>query len=104
MFEELSTLFAQDRVHKATVRTTKVYTSLYGFTDDSCSGFGSTYLTTEGICFSIETWKNDVEGNSSNWKDFENIIEALKCEKREGRLTGAMSFLATTNVIRSVPR
>ena len=43
------------------------------------------------------TWEKDAEGNSSNWKEFENIVESLEEDGGKGLLTGASIFLATDN-------
>ena len=55
-----------------------VYLVLYGFADASGSGFGSTVLSDKGITFGMGTWEKDAESNSSNWKEFENIVESLE--------------------------
>ena len=36
-----------------------------------------------------------MEGNSSDWKEFENTVQALETEGQAGNLKGAMVFLAT---------
>ena len=48
------------------MRTKKVYLLLYGFVNAPGSGFGSIFLTAEGVHFRIVTWEKDVEYNSLN--------------------------------------
>jgi len=74
-----------------------VYLLLYGFADASGSGFGSTVLSDKGVRFRMGTWEKDVESNSSNWKEFENLVESLEADGEAGLLDGASLFLATDN-------
>ena len=90
-------LFEQEDAPLALVRTKIVYLLLYGFADASGTGFGSTFLSEEGVRFRIGTWGKDVESNSSNWKEFENVVKGLELEGSKGLLTGASVFLATDN-------
>ena len=90
-------LFEQEEAHLVLVRTKIVYLLLYGFADASGTGFGSTFLSEEGVRFRIGTWEKDVESNSSNWKEFENVVKGLELEGSKGLLTGASVFLATNN-------
>ena len=39
-----------------------------------------------------------MENNSCNWKEFENVVETLELEGKEGNLTGAKVFIATDNL------
>jgi hypothetical protein len=93
----LAALFSQETPAQTLVRASRVYSILYGFADASGSGFGSTVMGTDGIRYRIGTWGSDTEDCSSNFREFENVVEALKEEAREGHLRGALIFLCTDN-------
>jgi hypothetical protein len=80
-----------------TVRTNVVYEIFYGFGDASGKGFGSTMLTKKGIKYRIGLWGADDEGESSNWKEVKNQVEALEQEATDGNLTNAMVYFFTDN-------
>jgi hypothetical protein len=79
------------------VRSNSVYEMYYGFGDASGKGFGSTTLSSKGIKHRVGLWGSDDESESSNWKEFENQVQALEHEAEEGNLTNAMVFYFTDN-------
>jgi hypothetical protein len=79
------------------IRAARVYTILYGFADASGSGFGSTVLGDDSIRYRIGTWDPDTQDCSSNFCDFENVVEALKEEAKQVHLQNALIFLCTDN-------
>jgi hypothetical protein len=93
----LSALLGQEKPVKKLVRASRVYTILYGFADASGSGFGSTVLGNDGIRYRIGTWDSDTQESSSNFREFENVVEALKEEAKAGHLRNALIFLCTDN-------
>jgi hypothetical protein len=70
---------------------------LYGFGDALRKGFGSTMLSKRGIKYQIGLWGPTAEDESSNWKEFENRVEALEHEADEGNLNNAMVYFFTDN-------
>jgi hypothetical protein len=80
-----------------TVRTNSVYEVVYGFGDASGKGFGSMMLSSRGIKYRIGLWGADDEDESSNWKEFENQVEALEQEAANGNLANSMVFFYTDN-------
>jgi hypothetical protein len=54
-------------------------------------------LTAKGIKYWMGLWGADDEGESSNWKEFENQVESLEHEAMEGNLTNAMVYFFTDN-------
>jgi hypothetical protein len=80
-----------------TVQTNMVYEIYYGFGDASGKGFGSTLLTAKGIKYQIGLWGSDEEGESSNWKEFENQVESLEQEATDRKLADAMVYFFTDN-------
>jgi hypothetical protein len=93
----LRSLFAMEKPTQTLLRASRVYTILYGFADASGSGFGSTFLGNDGIRYRIGTWDSDTKESSSNFREFENVVEALKEEGRQGNLQDALIFLCTDN-------
>jgi hypothetical protein len=54
-------------------------------------------LGNSGIRYRIGTWDADMQDSSSNFREFENVVEALKKEAHEGHLRNALIFLCTDN-------
>jgi hypothetical protein len=82
---------------KVLLRVARVLTLVYGFGDASGSGFGSSVLRPEGLKIRIGTWGTDSEDNSSNWREFENVVETLELEEKEEKLNDAEAFMFTDN-------
>jgi hypothetical protein len=80
----LSFFFSGDKPLEVSVRSKNVKVLLYGFGDASGRGFGSTVLTPHGVRYRTGTWGPDDEGESSNWKEFGNVVETVDCEAAEG--------------------
>jgi hypothetical protein len=77
--------------------TNIVFEIYHGFGDASGKGFGSTTLSSKGIKHRVGLWGSDDEGESSNWKEFENQVEALEHQAEEGNLTNAMFLFYFTD-------
>jgi hypothetical protein len=90
-------LFSADSPPEVDVRSALIYTILYGFADASGRGFGSTVLGKDGTRYRIGVWDKDTEGESSNFREFENVIETLEEEASGGHLKGAVIYLCTDN-------
>jgi hypothetical protein len=54
-------------------------------------------LSKKGIKYRIGLWGKEDEDESSNWKEFENQVEALEQEATEGNLTNALVYFFTDN-------
>jgi hypothetical protein len=91
----LRDLMSSDEPPKVTVRTLRVYQVMYGFGDASGSGFGSTMLSQEGLRVRIGLWEKAADGASSNWREFENVVESLEAEGEN--LRGSVVFFFTDN-------
>jgi hypothetical protein len=70
----LARLFQQEKSAQTLIRAARVYTILYDFADASGTGFGSTVLGDDGICYRNGTWGSDMEDSPSNFKEFENVV------------------------------
>jgi hypothetical protein len=69
---------------------------MYGFADASGSGFGSTVMLEGGIRYRIGTWGPEEE-ETSHFREFENVVAALREEENEGHLIKALIFMCTDN-------
>jgi hypothetical protein len=69
----------------------------YGFGDASKAGFGSSWLSSGGIKYWLGIWSALEAENSSNWRELQNLVDALKEEAKLGNLKGVEVFLFTDN-------
>jgi hypothetical protein len=95
--DSLLKLFEQAIPSQVLIRAARVYTIIYGFADASGSGFGSTIMLNGNIKYRIGTWGSDTEDESSNYREFENVVDALREEEKEGNLVNAFIFIGTDN-------
>ena len=72
---------------------------IYGFVDASESGFGSKVLIKGMINYLIVTWSSTKEKNSSNCREFENLVFKVEMAGKRGWLDGSTFILATENVV-----
>ena len=79
------------------MRSKSEYFIAYGFLDASGSGFGSTIAKENGITYRMGVWGRDEDSESSNWKEFQNVVEALEEESQTGSLKGSLVVLAVDN-------
>jgi hypothetical protein len=96
-FEALDAIFEPESPLLMSLRALCVYHVMYGFGDASGKGFGSTMLSDKGTRFRIGTWDSDTEGESSNFREFENIVETLESEEQDANMRGALIYLFTDN-------
>jgi hypothetical protein len=54
-------------------------------------------LGKDGTCYCIGIWDKDTESESSNYREFENVVETLENEAEGGFIRGAAIFLCTDN-------
>jgi len=83
-------MFSSSTPVPVVVRSTSVFHLLYGFANASGKGFGSTIQSSNGIRYRIGL-------NPSNWKEFENSLNALVTEGELGNLNNSIVFLNTDN-------
>jgi hypothetical protein len=89
-FELKAPPFVSDRVSKLAL-------VIYAFTDASSLGFGDTFLFDDDIEYTIGTWGADEEGESSNYKELRNMVDAVKRHAKDEKLTETMLFFCTNN-------
>ena len=93
----LHNFFSLDVPPVVHVRSKLVHMLAYGFLDASGSGFGRTIQKDNGISYRMGTWAPDDYNESSNWKEFQNLVETLEIESQDGGLRGALVILAVDN-------
>ena len=67
--------------------------------DASGSGFGSTLLVKGNIEYRIGTWSSLEDTNSSNWREFENLVCEVEQAGRKGWFNNCEVILATDNQV-----
>lgn len=80
-----------------TVHSATAYVIIYGFVDSSGGGFGGTLQHASKINYPIGTWSSKEEDNSSNWKEFGNLVLEVERAAQKGWLSGSTVLLATDN-------
>jgi hypothetical protein len=80
-----------------TARPEQTATALYGFGDASGYGFGSTLLKEGKILYRAGQWTEEMSKESSNFREFSNLIEAVEEHAEGGLLKDTELFLFTDN-------
>ena len=93
----LNYFFDVDVPPRRFVRGKNIYMARYGFGDASKAGFGSTFQSKEGISFRYGTWSSDGEEHSSNFRELENLAQALELESINDEFKGAEVYIFTDN-------
>lgn len=93
----LQVLFEPTGVPEVSIRSRNVVTIVYGFGDASGTGLGATFTCGSGFNFRIGVWGADEDPESSNWKEFANIVESLEEEAELGHLSNSEVFMFTDN-------
>ena len=97
--EVLTTIFSNELPPIVQVRSTSCLIIIYGFLDASGSGFGSTLLVKGNIEYRIGTWSSSEDKNSSNWREFENLVCEVEQAAEKGWLDNNNIILATDNQV-----
>ena len=93
----LMTMFASASPPDVRLRSKEVVTVIYGFGDASGTGLGATFTCGSGFTFRVGVWSSDDSGESSNWREFTNIVDSLEAEAKECHLTCSEVFMFTDN-------
>ena len=95
----LQRLFGPAQPPVVLVRTKKRKVALYGFVDASGGGYGTTVEVKGQVEYRIGTWSSSEANNSSNWREFANLVEEVERAARKGWLDGTVVILATDNEV-----
>lgn len=93
----LRLLTAADTRSLRVVRSRKTITALYGFSDASSGGFGSSIQRWGGISARYGLWGRDTENASSNYRELRNLVEAVEEEAKGGELEDTELWFFTDN-------
>jgi hypothetical protein len=93
----LLTLMESETPAEVTLRVSGVLHVLCGFADASGTGFGSLLQTSEGLSYRIGVCDSDESSETSNCREFTNVIESLEEEGALGRLKDCMVSFCTDN-------
>ena len=95
--DALELFFSSPDPPEVHVISSNVFLAVYGFLDASGTGFGS-ILEKEGkATFQMGVRGEDDKDESSNWKEFQNVVETLEEEGALGNLNGSLLILAVDN-------
>ena len=95
----LKGMFEGEKPPVVDVRSSSCTVMIYGFVDASGSGFGSTLLMKGNVKYRIGTWSNKEDQNSSNWREFENLVCEFEQAGEKGWLKNSLLLLATDNQV-----
>jgi len=97
-FKALKIFFSTENPPIVTHRSANFQLIAYGFVDASKGGFGASVDYQSHSKFRIGVWGKDTESDSSNYRDFCNIVETVvKEEEKMGNLKNVTLILATDN-------
>ena len=95
----IAAMFDSEHPPVMQVRSASIFVAIYGAGDASGAGFGSAILLPQkSLSYRIGVWRQDViHGESSNWREFTNCVEAMEEEASKGNLTNTELFFFTDN-------
>jgi hypothetical protein len=93
----LMKMFASEIPPEVNLRSKEIVTVIYGFGDASGTGLGATFTCGSGFTFRIGVWSSDESDQSSNWREFTNIVDSLEDEASAGNLMNSEVFMFTDN-------
>jgi hypothetical protein len=79
------------------VRASREANILYGFGDASESYFGWSIDFGDGVQYELVEWCDNIQEASSNYRELQNLMNAMLRAAREGKLDGCEVFLYTDN-------
>ena len=95
--EALVALFEGENPTKRRVRPGKLAVAMYGFGDASGKGFGSSLVIKGVVYFRHGQWSDEVEKESSNFRELSNLVRAVEEAAAKGLLDDCELFLFTDN-------
>jgi hypothetical protein len=93
----MSLFFKPGSPPEVTDRVPKILYVMYGFGDASGMEFGSSIQTATGLSYRIGVWVGEEGNETSNYREFTNVMEALKEEGAIGWLAGCRVSFCTDN-------
>ena len=93
----LTKFFAIEDPPIITQRSTNLQLLAYGFVDASKTGFGASIDYGDHTKYRIGVWGADTDAESSNFREFANLVETIEDEVESKRLNGSYLIMATDN-------
>ena len=93
----LSSMFGGKDPPVVRLRSKSIVTVVCGFGDASGTGLGATFTCGSGLSFRVGVWGAADREESSNWKEFTNVVESLEEEAAMGNLSDSEVFMFTDN-------
>ena len=93
----LRRIFDRAEPPRMPVRSGNITNVFYGFGDASGNGFGSAVQCHKGLSICMGVWGKDEQSESSNFREFENMVATLEGEGRKQNLQDTMLFFFTDN-------
>ena len=96
-FKALQKFFTNSAPPIVTHRSSNYQLIAYGFADASKGGFGASVEYQDHSKFRVGVWGKDMDNDSSNFREFNNIVETIEEEEKLGNLNNVTLILATDN-------
>ena len=93
----LKELFSPENPTLRLVRGFAIGSATFSFGDASGGGFGSSWQESKRIAYRYGTWGENMEGQSSNLREFTNLVDTIDEMAEQGSLAGKEIFLFTDN-------
>ena len=93
--DALARLMQETEPPNVSLRSKTAVTVVFGFGDASGSGLGSTFTSGAGFSFRIGVSGSFDQDESSNWKEFTNVVQSLEEEGKAGYLANTELFMFT---------
>jgi len=91
----LKILFSGESPPLRLVRGQQISSAICGFGDASGGSSGSSWDTSQGIAYRFGTWGENMDLESSNLREFLNLVDTLEEMCNAGNLKGTEIFLFT---------
>ena len=93
----LKEILSSEVVPRVNIRAKNIVSVVYGFGDASGTGLGATFTCGGGFNYRIGVWGCLEKDESSNWKEFSNVVDSLLDEAELGNLKDTEVFMFTDN-------
>ena len=93
----LSKFFSLEDPPVITQRSANLQLLAYGFVDASKTGFGASIEYGNRTKYRIGVWGSDTDDESSNFREFANLVETIEEEVETGSLQNCQLIMATDN-------
>ena len=101
--QALKILFGQDSPPLRLIRGIKINSVICGFGDASSGDFGSSWETKKGIKYRFGTWGEDMDSESSNLREFLNLVDTLEKMCEDGLLRKQRFFCSLIILHQKLP-